>query len=45
MKIEPTESTFIIDNEVVVGTSNRDLSYAFGAPFQNRRVHEGNHST
>ena len=41
LKIEPSESTFIIDNDVVVGASNRDLSYAFGAPFQNRRIMKG----
>ena len=41
MKIEPPENTLIIDNEITVGTSNRDLSFAFGAPFQNIRNMKG----
>ena len=41
MKIEPSENSFIVENDVTVGTSNRDLSFAFGAPFQNRRVMKG----
>ena len=41
LKIEPSESTFIVENNVLVGKSNRDLSYAFGAPFQNIRLMKG----
>ena len=41
IKIEPSENTFIIDNDVTVGISNRDLSFAFGAPFQNMRNMKG----
>lgn len=41
LKIDPFESTFIVDNHVIVGSSNRDLSFAFGAPFQNIRLMKG----
>lgn len=41
LKIDPSENTFKIDNNVLVGKSNKDLSYAYGAPFQNRRLMKG----
>ena len=41
LKIYPNEKTFLIKNEVLIGSSNRDLSYAFGAPFQSERLMKG----
>ena len=37
VKIDPMADSFYLENKVVVGKSNRDLSYAFGAPMQNNR--------
>ena len=38
LKIDPMADSFHLENKVVVGKSNRDLSYAFGAPMQNNRI-------
>ena len=38
LKIDPMADSFHLENKVVVGKSNRDLSYAFGAPMQNNRT-------
>ena len=38
IKIDPMADSFFIENSVLVGKSNRDLSYAFGAPMQNNRT-------
>ena len=38
LKIDPMADSFHLENKVVVGKSNRDLSYAFGAPMQNSRT-------
>ena len=38
VKIDPTADSFLLENKVVVGKSNRDLSYAFGAPMQKNRT-------
>ena len=38
VKIDPMADSFFLENNVLVGKSNRDLSYAFGAPMQNNRT-------
>ena len=38
LKIDPLVNSFFLENYVMVGKSNRDLSYAFGAPIQNHRT-------
>ena len=38
VKIDPMADSFFIENNVLVGKSNRDLSFAFGAPMQNNRT-------
>ena len=38
VKIDPMADSFFLENSVLVGKSNRDLSYAFGAPMQNNRT-------
>ena len=38
VKIDPMADSFFLENSVLVGESNRDLSYAFGAPMQNNRT-------
>ena len=41
LKIYPNEKSFFIKNQVLTGSSNRDLSYAYGAPFQSERLMKG----
>jgi len=41
VKIDPLVDSFFLENYVMVGKSNRDLSYAFGAPMQNQRTLTG----
>tara|TARA_Y100000385_G_scaffold161805_1_gene167793 strand:- start:113 stop:1420 length:1308 start_codon:yes stop_codon:yes gene_type:complete len=38
VKIDPMSDSFFLENNVTVGKSNRDLSYAFGAPMQKTRT-------
>jgi len=38
VKIDPMADSFFLENSVLVGKSNRDLSYAFGAPMQKNRT-------
>ena len=38
VKIDPMADSFVLENSVLVGESNRDLSYAFGAPMQKNRI-------
>ena len=38
VKIDPMTDSFFLENNVLVGKSNRDLSYAFGAPMQKNRT-------
>ena len=38
VKIDPMADSFFLENSVLVGKFNRDLSYAFGAPMQNNRT-------
>ena len=38
VKIDPMADSFFLENSVLVGKSNRDFSYAFGAPMQKNRT-------
>ena len=38
VKIDPMADSFFLENSVLVGKSNRDLSNAFGAPMQKNRT-------
>jgi len=38
VKIDPMADSFFLENSVLVGKSNKDLSYAFGAPMQKNRT-------
>ena len=38
VKIDPMADSFFLENSVLVGKSNKDLSYAFGAPMQKNRI-------
>ena len=38
IKIDPMADSFYLENSVLVGESNRDLSYAYGAPMQSNRI-------
>ena len=38
VKIDPMSDSFFLENNVTAGKSNRDLSYAFGAPMQKTRT-------
>ena len=38
VKIDPMADSFFLENSVLVGKSNQDLSYAFGAPMQKNRT-------
>tara|TARA_Y200000002_G_scaffold378235_1_gene385204 strand:+ start:2235 stop:3647 length:1413 start_codon:yes stop_codon:yes gene_type:complete len=40
-KIHPNEKSFSINNHVIVGSSKRDLSYAYGSPYQSNRLMKG----
>ena len=41
VKTDPMADSFFLKNNVLVGKSNRDLSYAFGAPMQENRILTG----
>lgn len=41
LKISPSEKSFSIKNNVLVGISKKDLSFAFGAPYQDQRIMTG----
>ena len=36
LNVIPTSASFLLTNEVTVGKQNRDLSYAFGVPMQDK---------
>ena len=38
IKIDPNIDSFHLINKVIVGESNRDLSYAYGAPLDENRL-------
>ncbi len=40
-KMNPNEKSFSINNQVLTGESNRDLSYAYGSPYQSDRLMRG----
>ena len=41
LKTHPKSSSFLMENNVISGIKNRDMSYAFGAPLQKNRYING----